>query len=195
MIHNLKNFLPEQALDSVDTILNKYPIQIKIVNKRSTKHGDFKKSRNGAVQITINKTLNPYQFLITLIHEFAHYITFKEYNRVKPHGLEWKRNFQHLMLPFIHPNIFPEDLIPILANHLKNPKASTSSDLQLSLALKKFDEKSGKSFIFEIIEGSVFSYNNKKFRRGHLRRTRIECVEIETGKRYLFNQNAEVDLV
>ena len=60
---------------------------------------------NGDYQITINNDLNKYRFLITLIHEMAHLVTFKDMPRSKPHGKEWKINFQRLMLPFLHPEI------------------------------------------------------------------------------------------
>lgn len=195
MIETLSKYIPENAVDLVEEILTNHPIHIKIVNNRTTKHGDFKKAINGSLQITINNNLNEYQFLLTLIHEIAHLVTFKQNRRVKPHGIEWKINFQHLMLPFLQPSIFPENLLPYLANYLKNPKASTGSDVKLTLALKQYDEMSGKNFIFELQHGSVFTFNKKSYKKGNKRRTRFECVEISSNKTYLFNQNAEVNLL
>ncbi len=192
MIEILSKYIPNDAIEQVEGILKDHPIEIKIVNNRITKHGDFKKFNNGNLQITINNSLNKYQFLLTLIHEIAHLVTFKLYKRVKPHGIEWKMNFQHLMLPFLQPTIYPEELLPYLANYLKNPKASTGSDVNLTLALKQYDEMSGKSFIFELPLGSIFTFNNKSFKKGNKRRTRFECVELSSNKNYLFNQNAEV---
>ena len=192
MIEILSKYIPNDAIEQVEGILKDHPIEIKIVNNRITKHGDFKKFKNGNLQITINNSLNKYQFLLTLIHEIAHLVTFKLYKRVKPHGVEWKINFQHLMLPFLQPAIYPEELLPYLANYLKNPKASTGSDVNLTLALKQYDEMSGKSFIFELPLGSIFTFNNKSFKKGIKRRTRFECVELSSNKNYLFNQNAEV---
>lgn len=199
LLHNkmteiLAKYIPEKSKDLVSEILDNHPIFIKIVNKRTTKHGDFKKLKNGNVQITINNNLNKYQFLLTLIHEIAHFTTFKQYIRVKPHGIEWKRNFQHLMLPFIHPSIFPENLLPHLANYLKNPKASTGADPQLTYVLNMYSKNSEKNFIFEIAYGSLFLFKNKKYKKGAKRRTRYECIEIDSLKTYLFNQNAEVTI-
>ncbi|SNR62344.1 SprT-like domain-containing protein [Lutibacter flavus] len=193
MIKKLAKYLPENAVEYVDEIITEHPLEIKIVNERSTKHGDFKRTTNRRFQITINNNLNQYQFLLTLIHEIAHFVTFKQNNRVKPHGIEWKRNFQHLMLPFINPTIYPENILPLLANYLKNPKASTGSDVSLTYALKQFDENSEKSFIFEIACGSNFIFKNKIYKKGNLRRTRFECIELSSKRTYLFNQNAEID--
>ncbi|REE80002.1 hypothetical protein BX611_2904 [Lutibacter oceani] len=193
MIEKLSKYIPENAVELVNEILLNHPISIKIVNERATKHGDFKRNINNKFQITINNNLNQYQFLLTLIHEIAHFVTFKQYVRVKPHGIEWKRNFQHLMLPFISPAIFPQNLLPLLANYIKNPKASTGSDVKLTYALKQYDENSGKSFIFELQHGSIFLFKDKTFKKGNKRRTRYECVEMNSKRTYLFNQNAEVE--
>lgn len=187
----LENYIPKNAKSLVKNIITKHPFCLKIVAERSSKYGDFKKIKNG-FQITVNHNLNPYQFLLTLIHEIAHLVTYKKHKRVKPHGIEWKQNFQHLMLPFLHPNIFPSTLLPHLANYLKNPKASSNSDTKLTYAIKQYDKKSEKNFIFELEEGTNFIFRNKKYKKGKKRRTRFECLQLESSKIYLFNANAEI---
>ena len=101
------------------------------------------------------------------------------------------------MLPFIRPEVFPSGLLPLLAKHFRNPKASSSTDANLSVALKRFDEQqSEKSYVFELPIGSVFRmYNGKLFRKGNKRVKRYECVEVSSGKMYLFQPNAEVELI
>lgn len=194
MTKHLEKYIPENAIFLVDELLKKNPITIKIVNKRATKHGDFRKNKNGLMQITINNSLNKYQFLLTLIHEIAHFVTHQQYKKVKPHGKHWKQNFQHLMLPFLQPSIFPRELLPYLANYLKNPKASTGADIKLTYALNQYNKPNNKNFIFEIPEGSIFTFKNKEYKKGAKRRTRFECIEITSKKVYLFNQNAEITL-
>ncbi len=191
----LAKYLPKNALGMVIELLDRYPCYLKIVNNRKTKHGDFRRYTNGQLQITINNDLNRYRFLLTLIHELAHLVTYQKHKNIKPHGVEWKRNFQHLMLPFVNPDIYPKEVLPFLARYLINPKASTDSDIKLSLALKQFDAKTNKNFIFEIPLQAKFEHNNRVFVKGNKRRTRYECVELKTDKKFLFHQNAEVNLL
>lgn len=197
MKHVIEPYLPEHAVDSVFELIKVYGVHLKIVNERVTRHGDYRRDENGYHRITVNGSLNKYRFLITLVHEVAHLAAFEKYGRnIKPHGDEWKSTFQRLMVPFIRPEIFPPQLLPLLTRHFRNPKASSDTDATLSLALKQFDEKSEKNYIFEIPYGSSFRiYNGKIFKKGAQRIKRYECVEISTGKIYLFNPNAEVELL
>jgi hypothetical protein len=174
--------------------MDTHNINLKIVNQRQTKHGDFRRLPNGKYQITVNNNLNPYQFLLTLVHEIAHHVTFRKFGRVQPHGKEWKQTFQHLMLPFLSPEIYPDHILGPLAHYLKNPKASTDSDVKLSLALRENKAESRKSFIFDVPLNAIFIFKNKKYQRGMKRRTRYECLELDSKRLYLFNQNAEVTI-
>ena len=100
------------------------------------------------------------------------------------------------MLPLLNPHVFPSDLLSHLAKHFKNPKASSTTDLNLALALKNYDPPTDKVPVLEIPRGRVFElYNGKQFRRGQKRVKRIECVELSSGKLYLFQPNAEVVLI
>nr|WP_299344794.1 SprT-like domain-containing protein [Allomuricauda sp.] len=195
----LRKYLPERAVNPCFELIQRYGVHLKIVNHRVTRHGDYRKIPGGGHQITVNASLNKYRFLITLIHEIAHLVAFEEYGRaIKPHGVEWKRTFQTLMVPFIRPEIFPSQLLPILAHHFKNPKASSSTDARLSIALKAYDpqSESRKSYVFELPFGSTFRlYNGKLFQKGKKRIKRYECVELSTGRVYLFQPNAEVEFV
>ena len=189
--------IPATSQSQIVNLITNENVDVKVKRERKTRHGDYKILPDGQHQITVNSNLNPYRFLITLIHEIAHLKAYKIYgNGIKPHGREWKQNFQHLMLPFLRPEIFPSEILPLLANHFKNPKASSDTDTNLAFALKQYDAPNDKSFVFEVPEGVTFKlYNGRIFKRGIKRRKRYECVEINSGKVYLFNPNAEVEIL
>lgn len=193
----LQKYLPQRAVAPCFQLIITNNVHLKIVAQRVTRHGDYRRMPNGKHQITVNASLNKYRFLITLVHEIAHLVAFEKYGRkIKPHGLEWKRTFQILMLPFIRPEIFPSSILPVIANHFKNPKASSDTDAKLSVTLKQFDAQTDKTYIFELPLGSIFRiHNGKLFKKGNKRVKRYECLELATGKIYIFQPNAEVELI
>lgn len=193
----LQDYISKQAISQVTALLQHDNLFIKVKKERKTRHGDYRKLPNGKHQITVNANLNQYRFLITLLHEIAHFEAYKKFGRtIKPHGKEWKHTFKHLMLPFLNPTVFPNELLPLLAKHFINPKASSDTDTQLALALKQYDAPNNKTFIFEVPYGKTFTlYNGRIFKKGNKRVKRYECVELSSGKLYLFNPNAEVELV
>jgi len=195
----LQKYLPERAVTPCLHLIKENKVHLKIVNHRVTRHGDYRRLHSGQHLITVNATLNKYRFLITLVHEIAHLVAFERFGRrIKPHGLEWKRTFQELMVPFVRPEIFPSQLLPLIARHFKNPKASSSTDAELSIALKAFDtgQHTDTSYVFELPLGSIFRiHNGKLFKKGNKRVKRYECIEMATGRLYLFQPNAEVELI
>ncbi|MDB9777719.1 SprT-like domain-containing protein [Polaribacter sp.] len=184
--------MPEKAIPFVQFLIDEHHFTLKIVTQRQTKHGDFRQLPSGRFQITVNNNLNKHQFLLTLVHEIAHHVTHQKFGRVQPHGKEWKTVFQHLMLPFLRLDIYPEKILSLLAKYLQNAKASTDSDVKLSLALKGNRAETGKYFIFDLDFGNVFSFKDILYKKGNKRRTRYECLNLKNKKVYLFNQNVEV---
>ena len=197
MNETLSKYIPEHAVKPVFELIVSNQVHLKIVNERVTRHGDYRKGLSGKHEITVNASLNKYRFLITLIHEISHLVAFEKFGRnIKPHGNEWKYSFQIMMIPFIRPEIFPSNLLPLLARHFKNPTASSDTDATLALALKQYDAQNDKNYIFEIPYGCVFRIpNGKIFKKIALRVKRYECIEVNSGRIYLFNPNAEVEVL
>lgn len=194
----LAPYIPERALGPCMELIRTHGVHLKIVRSRQTRHGDYRRLPDGRHLITVNATANPYRFLITLIHEVAHLVAFERYGyRIKPHGVQWKKTFQHLMLPFLRPEVFPQGLLPLLAAHFRNPRASSSTDTRLSLALKAYDPTTERpQFVFELPAGAVFRLQNGRvFRKGERKIKRYQCMEVATGKLYLFQPHAEVELL
>jgi predicted SprT family Zn-dependent metalloprotease len=190
----LLSLIPESSKYQIKKILQASNIAIKITKKRKTKHGDFRRYTNGTSLITVNNTSNPYRFLITLLHELAHFKVSQLYPyKVKPHGLEWKSIYREILIPFLNPDIFPEPICGLLANHMKNPKASTDRDFKLIIALRQFDPSSSKTLIYHLKDGKHFALENDRiFIKLKKRRTLFECREKSTGKIYLFSPQSEV---
>tara|TARA_Y100000746_G_scaffold231041_1_gene243861 strand:+ start:790 stop:1374 length:585 start_codon:yes stop_codon:yes gene_type:complete len=185
--------IPESSIEYVNSIIQNEDILIILKKNRKTKHGDFSVNKKGIRKITINSDLNPYRFLITLLHEISHLFVFNEYGfNIKPHGIEWKNKFKNLLLPVLNNHIFPEQILKPLARYTLNPKASTDSDHKLSYALNQFNFEK-KNYISDLKINSMFTLKNgreyiflKKLRK------RYQCREIQTNRIYLFNPNAEI---
>jgi SprT-like family len=194
----LSKYLPEHAVLPCFELIKANNVHLKIVNERQTRHGDYRKGLSGKHEITVNSNLNKYRFIITLIHEIAHLVAFEKFGRnIKPHGQEWKYTFQRLMIPFIRPEIFPNQILPLLARHFKNPTASSDTDAHLARALKLFDERvADVNFVSEVPNGSIFRIKNGRiFQKQGLRVKRYSCLEVNSGRIFLFNANAEIELI
>ncbi len=192
----LNNYVPENSLPILQKWFSQRPFELRITKKRSTKFGDFRAStKQDPNRISVNSNLNPYAFLITLTHEFAHLLVWNKYQHtVKAHGAEWKNEFATLMNVLLKKNIFPNHIETVLLKHLKNPPASSARDINLINELKKYDAPSNSVQLLELTEGTIFSLNNKKtFVKGEKRRTRYLCKEISTKKEYLIHGVAEVE--
>lgn len=193
----IAKYVPEAFVETVVILLINHKVRFKIVPPRSTKLGDFRPGNHIRLpQITVNGNLNPYAFLITTLHEFAHHITFEEYsNKVSPHGAEWKHAFKLLLQPVIYHPEFPVNIRIALEKSLHNLKASSCSDIHLSRELAKFDSDIETLILLETLpHGAHFLLQNKIFYKGELRRKRFLCTEIRTNKNYLVSGIAKVKI-
>ncbi len=192
----LKKYLPEQSVEQIAEWIIKYDFKLKIKKERSTRLGDYTSPHGGLNHtITINHNLNKYAFLITLVHEIAHLVTYNQFkNSVNPHGKEWKQNFQTLIQPFLTLDIFPLEVFAALRKYMQNPAASSCSDLHLLRTLKLHDESSDTVFLEYLPKDALFLFNGSRiFQKGEKIRKRFKCKEISTGAVYLFNPLAEVE--
>ncbi len=191
--------MPSDAAPVIARWIDYFKCEFKISRNRSTKFGDYRHPfKDAGHRISVNYNLNPYAFLITTVHEFAHLLTWNEHKRkAKPHGQEWKDNFKKMMRPFFEQSIFPPDVKQAIVKYLENPAASSCTDLNLFRILKAYDRKAEGVFCVENIEmKALFSIKGGRiFRKECLVRKRYRCVEINTGAVYLFPPLAEVSRV
>lgn len=196
-INKLQPYLPEQSADLIAQWIVRTNCQFRIAKSRSSRFGDYRHPFKGqGHRISVNHDLNPYAFLITTVHEFAHLKTWTEHqNRVKPHGLEWKSNFKLLMAPFFRRNVFPEDIRQAIQSYLENPAASSCTDLKLFRVLRRYDKPALKESctVEKVADGGHFQWKNGRvFRKVKKIRKRYQCVELSTNRIYLFSPIAEI---
>lgn len=191
--------MPVAAAPIISRWIDHFQCEFKVSRNRHTKFGDYRAphDKNGH-RISVNYDLNPYAFLVTTVHEFAHLYTWNlHHHKVKPHGAEWKANFKRMMQPFFEQQLFPEDIHHAIMRYLENPAASSCADLNLFRTLKKYDPvKEDKVTVEKIPLNKLFKWKDGRvFRRENLLRKRYRCIEISTKRIYLFNPMAEVELV
>ncbi len=196
----LTKHLPNQAIDYCIKLWQQEPFNFKTTASRKTKLGDFRYRRDQSHQtITLNGDLNPYQFLLTYIHEVAHLHAFVRFGmEIPPHGKEWKSTFQQLIFPLLAVGAFPVDLLIPLRKHMKNPKASSATDLFLMKEMSKYDLPNAAKlevFLSDLVPGKRFLLSGREFEKGETRRTRVICLEVKSGKKFLVAQLAKVEPV
>lgn len=195
-IEYLSHYIPAPAAAAVLSMLHHYKVHLTITRERKSVLGDYRHAHGHEHhRISVNGNLNPFAFLITLVHELAHLVTFMQYgHRAPAHGREWKQVYKLLLVDFLKTDIFPEDVLASLNASLHNLPASSCADEGLMRVLRRYDKKDpGLMLVEEVPEGSLFSLEDGTvFSRGKKLRKRFQCTELKTGRLYLFSPVYEV---
>lgn len=193
----LSDYLPSASLEYCFQLWTNYRFKLKITKARASKLGDYRYiPREEKHIITVNHNLNPYNFLVTYIHEVAHLVTFKNYSRnVAPHGAEWKKSFQELLTPVLNDQVFPPELLVTLQKHMQNPKASSCSDSTLTLKMRKYDPPKDVVLLGDLHFGQQFMFRKRVFEKKSAKRTRVLCREVYSNRNYLISKFAEVEKI
>lgn len=194
-IEELKRLIPSGAVPVVVNWLRRNPVQVKISGPRTTKLGDYRSAtRTLPHRVSVNNDLNKYAFLVTLVHEFAHYTTYIKYRRwTDPHGERWKDEYYRLMRPFMSRAVFPADVLRALEHHLYDAPASSCTDHNLMRVLRKYD-RDPKPFLEDIPTNTIFRFNERIFVKGPQLRKRFKCRCLNDRRIYFIDPLAEVHL-
>jgi SprT protein len=198
VMDSFRRFVPDHFVSYITDLFLNANVRFSIVKSRNTKLGDFRAGIKGEKhRITVNGDLNPYSFLVTTLHEFAHLHTFNLYgHRVQPHGKEWKEEFKRLLIPVIDSGELPREIENALVRSLTSIKASSCSDYHLSKALAEHDSlEDGIQLLEKLPPQSVFSLNGRQFIKGPLRRKRYVCREVASNRSFLISSLAKVNLI
>ncbi len=196
----LHSYIPEESIDAVCDILILFPVKVKIVNPRKRIHGSYRRPRTTTDYhlITVNNDLNPYTFLLTLLHEIAHLQACVN-NKSVGHDRAWKSCFTSLIKQFISLNVFPDDVRYALEKHMQNIKSSDFLDIFLTKTLQKYDTKTFASQELVILEdvpkNAVFLHGDKKMEKKSLIRKYYLCKDLKTNKLYRCHPLMKVSLV
>ncbi len=192
-------YVPADSLQTCVNWILDYRIAIRITKSRSSKYGDYTPPSNGkGHRISINHDMNKYAFLLTFTHEVAHLVTWLRYkDRVDAHGLEWKWEFRRLMLPFLRRGVFPQDLLKQIDSYLKNPAATSCTNIELTRALRKYDKKGERWYRLEEIapESRFRIRSGRTFIKGKLLKKNYCCLDTKTRQMYVINPLTEVQIV
>lgn len=104
------------------------------------------------------------------------------------------------MQPILTEAIFPATILVPLSQYMLKPAATTYANPALMLALRQFDiqpataETAQKVLLRDVPENSRFRLAQKIYMRGTLRRTRVVCKEVISGKSYAILAHAWVEM-
>jgi hypothetical protein len=195
--------LPAATHAYVAELLATHPVDVRVSRPRRTKLGDHRGPSRvyRRHRISVNDGLNPYAFFTTLLHEIAHAATWERHGprrrRVRPHGPEWKAEFERILLPVVAGRLLPEDVGGAIERSMRNPAAATCSDRNLMLALARYDAvDAGIVFVESLPAGTIFRTDGGRlFRLGPKLRSRYRCIEQRTGREYRMHALCRVTLV
>mgnify|MGYP000288617673 FL=1 len=192
-INSFFDHFPPKVAEYCFQLWHDYPFDFIVSKSRHSKLGDYRFSLQKGHQITVNRNLNSYAFLVTYLHEVAHLLTYLAYkNKVLPHGEEWKNSFRTIFEPILEEDLLPVDLIQVLKSYLVNPSATSTGHGPLVDVLKTYDASNSSITLHALPENQIFLLKNLALIKGKLRRTRYFCKEANTGKLYLVAKNAQV---
>lgn len=197
-LHALAAYLPDGTFEQVMAYIVEYKVHLTLTRERQSILGDYRHpDRKGGHRISVNGTLNKYAFLITLLHEIAHLVTFIHFgNRVASHGKEWKAEFSKILKQFVGKGFLPADVEEAVRQSIQNPAASSCADDNLMRTLKRYDKRKENHFFVEQIPlHQLFrTKDGRIFKKGEKIRKRYRCEEVATSRIYLFSPIYEVEL-
>lgn len=188
--HPLSRHIPLKAVPLLEGMFNRYPLRFVIERSRSSKWGDYRPplGRDERHRISVNGTLNPYAFLLTAVHEYAHLLVKVRHprERKQAHGKEWKAYFTEALQPFLDGGCFPADISDVLRIHMRNPRASVTADLRLQEILLRYDELPENAILLrDLPEGSLFhGPDGRLFRKKSTLRKRVLCTCLNDRRDY-----------
>jgi SprT protein len=191
----LRPYLPGNSLEPVMNWIDGHRLILRIARGRRTKLGDYRPPvKDSFHRISVNRDLNPYEFLITLTHEIAHLDVWVSYGkRAKPHGKAWKKQYSAMLTTLLDRKVFPEEIETIIRTQVSHPKASSKGSTDLVRALHIHNPEKDGLFLEDLPQGAAFSLlDGRKFRKMEKLRKWYRCMSLDNRKPYRISPVARV---
>lgn len=200
LTRRLEARIPASTVAFVVDLLLCQPVQVIVTPPRRTRLGSYMAPLPSRPwhRITVNADLNPFAFLVTLLHEIAHMQAFRAASRrIAPHGREWKRAFGKLLSELVRDPALPSDFTAVINDMLADPRASSCGDPALTAVLSRYDAQSNpQPRVDELPVGSTFRLGSGRvFRHKRRLRTWHLCEEVHTRQTFRVRGSSRAELL
>ncbi len=196
---SLGKYVPAEAVEPLFGFMAQHKVHLHITRERFSKLGDYRwpQGSHRFHEISVNGNLNPFHFLMVLLHEMAHLNTWLQHgNSIQPHGREWQAQYAALIMQYR--GIFPAEMQPLLTAYAARIPLSRTLDKQIDAQLRHYDD--GYSPATDISLNSlapgtrfhIAARPDHHFIAVEKRRTRWICRCREDGRQYLVSGTAQV---
>ncbi|MCR5423149.1 MAG: SprT-like domain-containing protein [Bacteroidales bacterium] len=199
----LGRYLPAEAVEPMFQMLTQdNSVKLHVTRERQSKLGDYRCPQSGHPyhEISVNGNINPYFFLLVLLHELAHLNTWKLHgNRVQPHGREWQGEYARMLAAYS--GLFPVEVRRLIERYVRRLPLDRATGRAIEQQLRRYDVDyvPGEDLTLDDLPlGSMFRLKNGRdivFRSLEKRRTRYRCVDVATNMPYLVAGSAPVCVV
>ena len=200
----MSQYVPQQAVDDIVKFITEYSIHLKITRERQSKFGDYRlpSAKKPGHCISVNGCLEPCAFLLVMLHELAHMLTFIDHGRrVKPHGVEWQEHYRRLILQFVTKGCFPSEVESLLKAYSSTLPLSKKLEREIDRKLNIMPSTQSDAPTLDSVGSHAAGIRFRiAGRSGHTfetvekLRTRWKCRDVATGRLYTVSGSAPVVL-
>lgn len=197
----LGKYIPQASIDPIFEFMDAHCVQFRITRERHSKLGDYRcpQFQHNYHEISINGNLNPYYFLLVLLHEMAHLNTFLLYrNQVAPHGHEWQEQYRELLAQYVQLNTFPPDVTQLIKRYIRRIPLNRTIGNKIEEVIQHYNPDYNPSTAYvlnDLQPGDIFRLRNRpqqEFIAIERRRTRWKCQDLISQQYYLVSGAAEI---